>query len=150
MLANLPLALAAILSLASASVIPLDLSARSGKPTGGPAIASVTIYSSYTCPGNTAPPTDGSAGASTTLSVTEATCSIVSIPAGAAITAKLTQAPKTGSVGCYVQLYYGGDCAVTYANQIHGVAFSGVAVNNHLGCANFPVGGYGAVEIICV
>ncbi|RDW79982.1 hypothetical protein BP6252_04620 [Coleophoma cylindrospora] len=121
-----------------------------GKPTGGPGIARLDVYSSYLCPNNTSvPPTDGSAGTLRTVSITENTCTQIALPFGSALTSSLTQAPKTGTAGCYVQIFTASGCGLTLDNQYHGFAFNGVGVGAHMFCANNPDIPYGAAELIC-
>lgn len=130
---------------------PLDKRAGTKKPTGGPAVMSVTVYSGpATCSSSqTPPPTDGSAGAATTVSLAENQCVILTFPTSGVFTAKLTQAPKTGTTACYVQLFQEQGCGLTLTNQYHGFPFDGVDVGNSVGCAK-PAGlNYGAVEIVC-
>ncbi|OSS52165.1 hypothetical protein B5807_02478 [Epicoccum nigrum] len=127
---------------------------NSKKPTGGPAIATVTIYSGpYTCAAaNSPPPTDGSAGTATPVSVTENQCIIVTIPFAGAFTATMTQSPKTGTTACYIQLFTQSGCGLTLQNQYHGFPFDGVtytAPQSTVGCANPPVQSYGALQIVC-
>lgn len=101
----------------------VQIEERAAKPVGGPASATVTVYSGpYTCPGaNTVPPSDGSAGTVVkTFSISETQCTIVNIPFGGAITATLTAAPKSGTVGCYIQAFQQQGCGVTLNNQYHG------------------------------
>ncbi|KAH7355397.1 hypothetical protein BKA65DRAFT_535628 [Rhexocercosporidium sp. MPI-PUGE-AT-0058] len=120
------------------------------KPTGGPASAKITIYTAYTCTSSTTvPPTDGSAGASNTVTIAEATCAIISIPFGSAITAALTATPKTGAPGCFIQIHTQSGCGLTLNNEYHGFPFDGTVVGSKVGCVTPPVIGYGAVEITC-
>ncbi|KAI5200381.1 hypothetical protein E4T42_04774 [Aureobasidium subglaciale] len=150
-------AFACLLGAASAVAIAAPgLERRSGKPTGGPAKANVIIYAGpATCADpNTPPPTDGSAGiAKTYLSVTEDICTIINPVLGltGAVTAVLTQGPKTGTAGCYIEMFKESGCGLTLSNQFHGWPFDGIGVGNHMGCAN-AVGGfsYGAVTLLCV
>ncbi|KAI5197311.1 hypothetical protein AUEXF2481DRAFT_573164 [Aureobasidium subglaciale EXF-2481] len=140
----------------SASAAP-SLEARKnvgGAPTGGPASAKVTIYSSYTCaaPG-TVPPTDGSAGTATTFTIAEGTCTIptAGLIFGGALTASLTAVPKTGTVGCYVLGHSQQGCGITLTNNLYGWPFSGTALGNSVGCGNAPSGtSWGAFEVLCV
>ncbi|KAJ4984748.1 hypothetical protein SVAN01_09785 [Stagonosporopsis vannaccii] len=152
--------------LATTALISTALAVPAGKPTGGPASASVTIYSGpYTCSAADVvcssthfptipnsfkpPPTDGSAGTAKTVSVTEAQCVIVNIPFGGAFTAKLTAPPKTGAPGCYIQIFTQQGCGLTLQNQYHGFPFDGLTFGNQIGCATPPVQGYGALQITC-
>ncbi|ORY14546.1 hypothetical protein BCR34DRAFT_585718 [Clohesyomyces aquaticus] len=140
----------AILSAATA-MLGTALAIPAGKPTGGPASASVTIYSGpYTCTDPDAAPPAGSAGTAKTVTVTENACAIVNIPFGGAITSTLTASPKTGTAGCYIQIYTQSGCGVTLQNQYHGFPFNGlIAGSSQVGCANPPVQAYGAVSIVC-
>ncbi|KAH9211295.1 hypothetical protein DL95DRAFT_525813 [Leptodontidium sp. 2 PMI_412] len=138
---------APILLIAPAIATPLIARA---KAPGGPASAKITVYSSYTCPSATAtPPTDGSAGILTTVTIAEATCAVLNLPFGGALTAVLTAPPKTGAAGCAVMAHMGGDCVWKPGNELHGFAFDGLAAGNKVGCGNVPVRGYGAVELLC-
>ncbi|KAH7411435.1 hypothetical protein BKA64DRAFT_704541 [Cadophora sp. MPI-SDFR-AT-0126] len=139
--------LAPLLLIAPSLASPL--SARAKAP-GGPASAKITVYPSYICPSPTAiPPTDGSAGVSTSVTIAEATCAVLNIPFGGAITAVLTAPPKTGAGGCAVLAHMDGNCVFKPGNEIHGFAFDGLATGNKAGCGNVPVRGYGAVELLC-
>ncbi|KAK0119419.1 hypothetical protein ONS95_010871 [Cadophora gregata] len=121
-----------------------------GKPTGGPAVAKITVYNSYKCVSpTTVPPTDGSAGVSNTISIAEATCSIMNIPFGGAITAALTAPPKTGAPGCFVQIHTQSGCGLTLNNEYHGFPFDGTIIGSKVGCVSPPVQAYGAIEITC-
>jgi hypothetical protein len=95
------------------------------------------------------PPTDGSAGTATTVSLSENQCVIVDFPSGGVFTAKMTAAPKTGTTACYVQLFSQQGCGLTLQNQYHGFPFDGVIVGSKVGCAKPPGFTYGAVEIVC-
>ncbi|KAI5270712.1 hypothetical protein E4T47_05906 [Aureobasidium subglaciale] len=143
-----------------------------GAPTGGPASAKVTIYSSYTCAAPStvrllfptqvsfthltvgkASPTDGSAGTATTFTIAEGTCTIptAGLIFGGALTASLTAIPKTGTVGCYVLGHSQQGCGITLTNDLYGWPFSGTALGNSVGCGNAPSGtSWGAFEILCV
>lgn len=136
----------------SGLVVAEPLEERSGKPTGGPASMTVTIYSGpATCvDSQTAPPTDGSAGVATTVSLAETQCVIVNFPANGVFTAKLTANPKSGTVACYAQLFKAQGCGLTLDNQYHGFPFDGAAVGNKIGCAKPPGFNYGAVQVVCV
>ncbi|GAB7352447.1 hypothetical protein MBLNU459_g2859t4 [Dothideomycetes sp. NU459] len=135
----------------AAVIYAVPLEERSGKAPGGPASATVTIYNGpYDCTSvSTPPPTDGTAGVNTTVTVSELTCAVVAIPYDGAITAKLTATPKTGSVACYVQVYANQGCGSTLTNQYHGFPFSGVTVGSTVGCGNPPAYAYGAVGLVC-
>ncbi|OCL13987.1 hypothetical protein AOQ84DRAFT_385039 [Glonium stellatum] len=139
------------LSFTALAAVSISSAIPAGKPTGGPASASVTIYSGpYTCTDpNTPPPTDGSAGTSTIVSTTETQCVIVNVPFSGAFTATLTATPKTGTAGCYIQIYKDQGCGVTLTNQYHGFPFNGVTLGSQVGCASPPVVSYGALEIVC-
>ncbi|KAH7355383.1 hypothetical protein BKA65DRAFT_238869 [Rhexocercosporidium sp. MPI-PUGE-AT-0058] len=120
------------------------------KAPGGPASAKVTVYSSYTCPSATAtPPADGSAGVFATVTIAEATCAVLNLPFGGALTAVLTAPPKTGAGGCAILAHMDGNCVWRSGNEIHGFAFDGLATGNKVGCGNAPVRGYGAMELLC-
>ncbi|KAF7337423.1 hypothetical protein MSAN_02268800 [Mycena sanguinolenta] len=127
-------------------------SAVTAKPTGGPAAMTLQIWSGpFTCPApNSAIPTDGSAGTLLkTINIPEATCAVANFPLDSAFTANMTAAPKTGTAGCYVQLFKEQGCGTTLTNQYHGYPFDSVVVGSVMGCGN-PVGfSYGAVEIVC-
>lgn len=131
---------------------PLDKRAVvQGKPTGGPASMTLTIYSGPASCANaqTPPPTDGSAGTATTVSLAENQCVIVTFPTSGVFTAKMTAAPKSGTTACYAQLFQAQGCGLTLDNQYHGFPFDGVTVGSKVGCAK-PVGlNYGAVQIVC-
>lgn len=129
---------------------PNPIPAVAAKPTGGPASASIAIYSAYTCVSQeTFPPPNIS---SQTVSVTEDGCAIVPIPVGAAISANMTATPKTGTAGCYIQAFFEDGCGLTLGNQYHGWPINGLGVGSKLGCANTNTPGraYGAVQIVCV
>ena len=94
--------------------IPLEFDKRAGKPTGGPASMSVTIYSGpATCASASTVPDSSTAGTVTTISLAENSCVITPFPAEGVFTAKLTAAPKTGTAGCYAQIFKEGGCGVT-------------------------------------
>jgi hypothetical protein len=124
---------------------------RAGKPTGGPASAQITIYNGpFTCSNLvTPPPKDGSAGFNTTVTVAETQCAIINIPVNGAITAVMTATPKTGTLGCFVQIFSQQGCGVTLQNFYHGFPFDGTIVGSKVGCVSPPVQDYGAVEIVC-
>ncbi|KAF9692392.1 hypothetical protein EKO04_009762 [Ascochyta lentis] len=121
------------------------------KPTGGPASAQVSVYSgSYICTDpDIPPPTDGSAGKATVVSVTENQCVTINIPFGGAVTASMTATPKTGAAGCYIQMFTQQGCGLTLANQYHGFPFNGLTVGSSVGCASPPVQTYGTLQIVC-
>ncbi|KAK0119418.1 hypothetical protein ONS95_010870 [Cadophora gregata] len=132
-----------------APALATPLSARA-KAAGGPASAKITVYQSYTCPSPTAtPPTDGTAGVSSSVTIAEATCAVLNVPFGGALTAVLTAPPKTGAAGCAVIAHTDGNCLWKPGNELHGFAFDGLATGNKVGCGNVPVRGYGAVELLC-
>ncbi|TIA33993.1 hypothetical protein D6C78_07169 [Aureobasidium pullulans] len=142
---------------AIAVAVPVpNLEKRAGKPTGGPARANVIVYAGpYTCSDpNTPPPTDGSAGTGKTyLGVTENVCTILNpfLSITGAVTANLVQAPKTGTAGCYIEMYKEAGCGLTLTNQFHGWPFNGIDTASTLGCANAVGGfGYGAMTLLCV
>ncbi|KAL5330394.1 hypothetical protein ACEPPN_003921 [Leptodophora sp. 'Broadleaf-Isolate-01'] len=121
-----------------------------GKPTGGPASAKITIYNAYKCvSATTVPPTDGSAGTASTVTIAEGTCSILPIPFGGAITAALAATPKTGAPGYFVQIHTQSGCGLTLNNEYHGFPFDGTIIESKVGCVTPPVVSYGAVEIVC-
>ncbi|KAF1930611.1 uncharacterized protein M421DRAFT_418909 [Didymella exigua CBS 183.55] len=122
-----------------------------GKPTGGPATAQVTIYSGpYTCASaDQPPPKDGSAGTSKIVNIAETQCIVVSIPFGGALTASMTATPKTGTIGCYIQIFSQQGCGLTLQNQYHGFPFDGVTAGSTVGCASPPVQSYGGLQIVC-
>ncbi|GAB7332637.1 hypothetical protein MBLNU13_g04401t1 [Cladosporium sp. NU13] len=136
---------------AAAVVVGTALAIPAGKPTGGPASASVTIYSGpATCPDpNTPPPTDGSAGTAKTVSITENACAIVNIPFGGALTSRMTATPKTGTTACYIQIFSQSGCGLTLQNQFHGFPFNGLTIGSEVGCAQPPIQSYGALQIVC-
>jgi hypothetical protein len=128
-----------------------------GKPTGGPAIVNVTVYSggSFTCPNQGATiPNDGSAGTPASYSVAENGCSIMIPPmnANSVYKIQLTQAPKTGTVGCWLQLYEEGGCGFTLTNGFFGQPIPGLTAGTTLPCVTPPVGlssTFGAIGIFC-
>jgi hypothetical protein len=65
----------------------------------------------------------------------------------------MTQAPKTGTTACYIQLFSQSGCGLTLQNQYHGFPFDGtsaaVGSQSTVGCANPPVQSYGALQIVC-
>ncbi|RDW92364.1 hypothetical protein BP5796_01758 [Coleophoma crateriformis] len=128
----------------------IEAAVAAGKPTGGPAIARLDVYSNYVCPNNTAaPPTTGAAGTLRSVTITEKTCTQIALPFGSALTSTLTQAPKTGTLGCYVQIFTASGCGLTLDNQYHGFAYNGVGVGSQMFCANNPAIAYGAAELVC-
>lgn len=145
------LSILACISTTTAVKIPIEISPRSGKPTGGPASAQITVYNGpFTCINLVTPPLkDGSAGVNTTVTLAETQCAILKIPFGGAITAVLTATPKTGTVGCFVQIYSQDGCGVALQNFYHGFPFDGVIVGSKVGCVSPPVQDYGAVQIVC-
>lgn len=180
-------AVVAIAGTALASPAPLPVPA--GKPTGGPAIATVTIYDGpATCSNpntvsflaealrpdhvHTNPdqaPDPASAGTANTVTIAENSCAIINVvsqetslqpkqpltfsslqPFGGVFTAKMTQAPKTGTTACYIQIFSQAGCGLTLQNQYHGFPFNGIAAGtSQVGCATPPVQSYGALQIVC-
>ncbi|KAJ7259743.1 hypothetical protein C8J57DRAFT_1233418 [Mycena rebaudengoi] len=127
-------------------------SALTARPTGGPAEMTLQIWSGpFTCPApDSAIPTDGSAGTLLkTINIPEATCAVANFPLDSAFTATMTTTPKTGTAGCYVQLFKEQGCGTTLTNQYHGYPFDSVVVGSVMGCGNPVAFPYGAVEIVC-
>ncbi|KAJ6527030.1 hypothetical protein B0H19DRAFT_1196288, partial [Mycena capillaripes] len=123
-----------------------------GAPTGGPAAMTLQIWSGpFTCPGpDSAIPSDGTAGTLLkTISVPELTCAVANFPLDSVFNATMTATPKTGTVGCYVQLFTEQGCGVTLTNQYHGYPFDSIVVGSSVGCGNPVAFPYGAVEIVC-
>ncbi|KAM0693776.1 hypothetical protein Q7P36_007033 [Cladosporium allicinum] len=129
---------------------PVALPVPAGKPTGGPASASVTVYSGpATCADPNTPPTAAdNPGVAKTVSITENSCVIVNIPFGGAITASMTATPKTGTTACYIQIFTQAGCGLTLQNQYHGFPFNGLSLGSQVGCAQPPVQAYGALQIL--
>ncbi|RDW78222.1 hypothetical protein BP5796_06074 [Coleophoma crateriformis] len=141
------LATASILSLVSGSALPIESELVARKALGGPAIANIAVYPSYKCTGpSTAPPYDATIKS---ISVTEEICQVLSVPLGSAVSANLTQTPKTGVAGCYINFYKTGSCAVSFDNYYVGYAFQGTTVGSKLPCVNPMGGAKGAIEITC-
>ena len=116
-----------------------------GKPVGGPAIMNVTVWEggNFKCTSiNSKIPTDGSAGAPTSFSTQEDGCAIInpSLDATSVISATLTQAPKSGTLGCWLQLYEEGGCGFTLSNAFYGLPFPGINAGDSLACAQIPTG----------
>ncbi|KAJ7347427.1 hypothetical protein DFH08DRAFT_868002 [Mycena albidolilacea] len=127
-------------------------SALAAKPTGGPAAMTLQIWSGpFTCPApDSTIPADGSAGTLLkTISIPELTCAVANFPLGSAFNATITATPKTGTLGCYIQLFAEQGCGATLTNQYHGYPFGGTAVGSAVGCGNPVAFAYGAVEIVC-
>ncbi|KAF5375619.1 hypothetical protein D9757_008517 [Collybiopsis confluens] len=127
------LALSILITFTAAfSLAQANPTARAGKPTGGPAIATLTVFSGpFTCTSSsTPPPTTGEAGTSATVSITEDSCTIINMPFGGVMTSTLTQAPKTGTAGCWLQIYTESGCGLTLTNEFHGFPYNGVSAGN--------------------
>jgi hypothetical protein len=61
----------------------------------------------------------------------------------------LTANPKTGVVGCYLQIFQLNGCGVVQGNNYYAYPFDGTTIGSKVTCA-MPVGGnYGAVTIAC-
>ncbi|KAJ4399970.1 hypothetical protein N0V91_009043 [Didymella pomorum] len=132
----------------------LAMPAGGNKPTGGPAAAQVTIYpggaTPYTCASaDQPPPKDGSIGTGKVVTVAENQCVVVNVPFGGALTATMTATPKTGTAGCYIQIFSQQGCGLTLQNQYHGFPFDGLVVGSTVGCASPPVQSYGGLQIVC-
>ncbi|KAJ7234583.1 hypothetical protein C8J57DRAFT_156363 [Mycena rebaudengoi] len=127
-------------------------SALAAKPTGGPATMTLQIWSGpFTCSApDSAIATDGSAGTLLkTITIAETVCAVANFPLNSSFNATITTTPKTGTAGCYVQLFKEQGCGVILTNQYHGYPFDSVEVGSVVGCGN-PVGfPYGAVQIVC-
>ena len=65
------------------------------------------------------------------------------------MTSTLTQAPKSGTAGCWLQIYTESGCGLTLTNEFHGFPYNGVTVGNEVGCVTPPVISYGAAEVLC-
>lgn len=61
----------------------------------------------------------------------------------------MTATPKTGTAGCYVQIYTQSGCGLTLNNEYHGFPFDGIVVGSKVGCVAPPVVSYGAVSVVC-
>ncbi|KAF3039785.1 hypothetical protein E8E12_009034 [Didymella heteroderae] len=120
----------------SAALFSTAFAIPAGKPTGGPAAAQP-------------PPKDGSIGTGKTVNVTENQCVVVNVPFGGAFTASMTATPKTGTAGCYIQIFSQQGCSLTRQNPYHGFPFDGVTAGSTVGYASPPVQSYGGLQIVC-
>ncbi|KAJ7044450.1 hypothetical protein C8F04DRAFT_1389252 [Mycena alexandri] len=137
--------------IALAAMVGSAPSALAAQPTGGPAAMTLQIWSGpFACPAPDSTIPKGSAGTLLkTISIPETTCAVANFPLNSAFNATMTAAPKTGTAGCYVQLFKEQGCGTTLTNQYHGYPFDSVAVGSVVGCGNPVAFAYGAVEIVC-
>jgi hypothetical protein len=131
--------------------------ANGNKPTGGPGTANVTAYSggTFKCASiNSVIPNDGTAGTPASYITEENGCAIANpaITANSVYTATITLAPKTKTLGCWLQLYEEGGCGFTLSNAFYGQPLPGTQAGTLLGCAQIPSGlsaAMGGLSMFC-
>ncbi|KAF2099002.1 hypothetical protein NA57DRAFT_56632 [Rhizodiscina lignyota] len=127
--------------------------APAAKPVGGPGTGTLTVFSggTFKCANiNSVIPTDGTAGDAVSASIVEDGCAIIDVTDQSLITLTMTQAPKTGTLGCYVQLFTQQGCGFTLNNFFWGQPIPGTNVGTKLGCAQVPAGfGFGGASMFC-
>ncbi|KAF2103574.1 hypothetical protein NA57DRAFT_72552 [Rhizodiscina lignyota] len=126
-----------------------------GKPTGGPGTATLTVFSGsdFSCANiNTKIPTDGTAGTSSSVSIVEDGCALIPIAPADVFTATMTLAPKSGTLGCWIQLFTQDGCGFTLENSFWGQPIPGIDAGTVLGCAQVPAGlglTFGGASMFC-